>query len=160
MSDSEILLGEFRRTIDDRYRLSIPPELADQLHKEGAELVLAKERPGGLGLYNSTPWQGQLDKAVDWVADKVDAGKLGGQVDDLLTLGRLLSTRHCEVQLAGRGRLVIPEGFRDFLGVAPGDPVFVVGAAISVEIWNPPAWVSYLEDRMPEFRSLLTQLSE
>ena len=29
-------------------------------------------------------------------------------------LGRLLSTRHRNVRLAGRGRLVIPEGFRIF----------------------------------------------
>ena len=40
-------------------------------------------------------------------------------------LGRLLSTRHRTVQLAGRGRLLIPEGFREFLGVEPnGEALF------------------------------------
>ena len=74
-------------------------------------------------------------------------------------LGRLLSTRHKAVQLAGRGRLVIPEGFREFLAVEPGGEVLVVGAAVCVEIWNPPYWLKYLEAQMPKFRRLLNQLS-
>jgi len=74
-------------------------------------------------------------------------------------LGRLLSTRHRTVQLAGRGRLLVPEGFREFLGVEAGGDVLVVGAAVCVEIWKPQVWHSYLESRMPEFQHLLDQLS-
>jgi hypothetical protein len=28
-----------------------------------------------------------------------------------------------------------------------------------VEIWNPAAWIKYVQDRMPKFRALLSQLS-
>jgi MraZ protein len=74
-------------------------------------------------------------------------------------LGRLLSTRHKEVQLAGRGRLVLPEGFREFLGVEPGGEAMLVGAAVCVEIWQPEKWRIYVGEEMPAFRKLLDELS-
>jgi MraZ protein len=61
--------------------------------------------------------------------------------------------------LAGRGRLVIPEGFREFLGVEPRGEVIVVGAAVCLELWQPAAWFAHLETHMPEFRKLFDQLS-
>ena len=64
-----------------------------------------------------------------------------------------------EVQLAGRGRLVLPEGFREFLGVEPGGETMVVGAAVCVEIWHPERWSSYVGEEMPAFRQLLDRLS-
>ena len=74
-------------------------------------------------------------------------------------LGRMLSTRHKPIQLAGRGRLLIPDGFRDFLGVEPGGDVLVIGAAVCVELWRPDAFAAYVEKRMPRFRKLLEKLS-
>jgi MraZ protein len=70
----------------------------------------------------------------------------------------LLSTRHRPVQLAGRGRLVIPEGFREFLGVEPNGAVMIVGAAVCIEVWRPEAWHSQIGHEMPEFRGLLEKL--
>ena len=66
--------------------------------------------------------------------------------------------RHRGVQLAGRGRLVIPEGFREFLGVEPGGEVMVIGAALCVELWGPAAWLRYLAERMPAFHRLIAGL--
>lgn len=154
-----LLLGEFRRTLDERYRVSIPLELASLLTSEGSQCVLAKQRPGALSLWQRDPWEQQMSQGLDWVTSKMAAGKLEGQVDDLQQLGRLLSSRHCHLQLMGRGRLVIPEGFREFLGVAGGEAVMVVGAAVCVEIWHPQAWLDYLRAEMPQFRQLFGQLA-
>jgi MraZ protein len=153
------ILGEFQRTLDERYRLSIPSELGDLLVADSADCILAKERPGCLSLWNAQIWQEKLDQGVELIRQKMRAGKLEGKVSQVQLLGRLLSTRHRPVQLAGRGRLLIPEGFREFLGVEPGGEVLVVGAAVCVEIWNPPAWLKYLERRIPKFRRLFDQLS-
>ena len=43
------------------------------------------------------------------------------QVGLVQLLGRLLSTRHREVELSGRGRLLIPKSFREFLAVKPDE---------------------------------------
>ena len=157
-----LLLGEATRTLDDRYRLSLPSELVGGLVAGGADspqCLLAKERPGCLSLWNLERWQKHLDDGVALVKSKIEAGKLDGRVAEVQRLGRLLSTRHREVALAGRGRLVVPEGFRELLGVEPGGAVVLVGAAVCVEIWNPEHWAGTIGDEMPTFRQLFDQLS-
>lgn len=157
---NSFLLGEFRRLLDERYRVSIPASLADPLVEQGADCILAKERPGALSLWSAPQWQARLDVGVSLVENKMRAGRLEGRLDDVQRLGRLLSTRHTAVQLAGRGRLVIGEGFREFLGVEAGGEVMVVGAAVCVEIWQPAAWLQYLQEQMPDFGRLFNQLSQ
>ncbi|HTN74482.1 MAG TPA: MraZ N-terminal domain-containing protein [Pirellulaceae bacterium] len=153
------ILGEFRRTLDERFRLSVPSEVAEPLTASGAECILAKERPGCLSLWNAQAWQSKLQAGVQLVESKMQAGRLEGRIEEVQLLGRLLSTRHKPVELAGRGRLLLPEGFREFLGVEPGGEVVVVGAAICVELWRTDAWIKHLEERMPEFRKLFDNLS-
>lgn len=155
----DFLLGEFPRALDERYRLSIPAELADPLTVEGPECSLAKERPGCLSLWSAARWQAKHDASVELVKSKMRAGRLEGRLDEVQRLGRLLSTRHRNLQLGGRGRLVIPEGFREFLGVEPGGEVLIVGAAVCVELWHPQRWFAYLEEQMPEFRTLFDNLA-
>ena len=155
----EFILGEFPRTLDERHRLSIPLELADLLAADNGACILAKERPGCLSLWNSAAWQSRLDEGVELVKSKMRAGKLAGRLEEVQQFSRLLSTRHKTVQFAGRGRLSIPDGFREFLQVEQGGEVIVIGAGVCVEIWNPRAWLAHLESHMTEFRQLFDKLS-
>ncbi len=157
---SQFILGEQRRTLDERYRLSIPSEMGDLLAADSPDCFLAKERPGCLSLWSAGVWRSRLDEGVALIEQKMRAGKLEGRIAEVQRLGRLLSTRHAPVQLTGRGRLLIPEGFREFLGVEPGGEVMVIGAAVCVEIWRVEAWVSYLDKGIPKFRRLFEELSQ
>jgi MraZ protein len=155
----EFITGEFKRVLDDRFRLSLPAELGDKLTAASPQCMLTKERVGCLGLWNAEIWQARLEADVALVRGKLAAGKFHDQIGQLQLLGRLLSTRDTSVTLAARGRLLIPEGFREFLGVEPGGEVMVVGAGVSIEIWSTPAWLKYVQRRMPKFRKLLSHLS-
>jgi transcriptional regulator MraZ len=158
----DFLLGEYPRTLDERYRLTLPSELTQSFAPEigqNAQCILAKERSGCLSLWPADRWEEKLNAGVELVRAKMRSGRLEGRVEEVQMLGRLLSTRHRNVQLAERARLVIPEGFREFLGVEPGAEVIVVGAAVCVELWRPSAWFSHLESSIPEFRKLFDQLS-
>lgn len=156
---TNFLKGEFRRTLDERFRLSIPAELADPLLEQGNDCILAKERSGCLSLWNATQGSARIEADVQLVHSKIQAGRLEGRIDQVQLLGRLLSTRHRNVELAGRGRLLLPEGFREFLGVEAGGEVMVVGAAVCIELWRPDAWLAHLEEQMPDFRRLLDTLA-
>ena len=156
---NDLILGEFPRQLDERYRVSIPQEWVPPLIEANGMCTLAKERPGCLSLWNTRRSQDELDAGMDLVRGKIRAGKLEGRIDELQLLGRLLSTRQRTVKIAGRGRLLVPEGFREFLGVEQGGEILVVGAAICVEIWRPDAWVAYLEKRIPRFRRLFDSLT-
>jgi MraZ protein len=157
---AELILGEFTRTLDERYRLSLPSELLDPLMLGTSDAILAKERPGALSLWNASVWREKLDAGVALVHGKMRAGKLEGRWDEVQSLGRLLSTRQRSVALAGRGRLVLPEGFREFLGVEPGGDVALIGAGVCVEIWQPQAWLQFAATQMPEFRQLFDRLTQ
>ena len=156
----EFLLGEHPRTLDERWRISIPSEFADLLTAESADCILAKERPGCLSLWSARLWQARLDEGMELVNRKCGPGRLQEKIAEVQLLGRLLSTRHRTVQLAGRGRLLIPEGFREFLGVEPNGEVIILGAAVCIEIWQPPHGSNTSEHRMPKFRRLFDQLSK
>jgi MraZ protein len=155
-----LIVGEFRRSLDERFRLSLPSEWTDGgLLAEGGAWILAKERFGALSLWEAAIWQSRLDEALHLVRAKMDAGRLADRLEEVQRLGRLLSTRQVQVQLAGKGRLLLPTGFREFLGVEPGGEIVLVGAAICVEIWRPEAWLTYLAQHMADFGSLLDRLS-
>jgi len=158
-SSFQLLQGEFRRTVDERFRLSIPTELVEPLTVESSDCVITKERSGCLSLWSAAQAKSRLESGVQLIESKLLAGRLDGRIDQVQMLGRLLSTRNKNVQIADRGRLLLPEGFREFLRVEPGGEVMVIGAALCVEIWRPKAWIEYLEERMPQFRELLDELS-
>ena len=158
-SAADLLIGEFVRTLDERFRLAVPPELLYPLLADGPRLVLAKERAGCLSLWSAATWKPRLDAAVDVIRSKMQAGLLGQRVGQLQDIGRLLSTRQKTISLAGRGRLVLPEGFREFLGVEPGGDVMVVGAAVCVEVWQPAAWTAFVTAEMPGFRQRIDDLT-
>lgn len=160
MADSNLLVGEASRTIDDRYRLTLPPEMVAALGGDGCECLLAKERPGCLSLWPRERWQAKIDQGTDLVRAKIAAGRLDDRLNEVQTLGRLLSTRHRYVPLAGRGRLVVPDSFREFLGVEPGGEAMVVGAAVCVELWSIPAWNAYIGEQMPAFNELFDRLAD
>lgn len=159
-ADNEALcLGEWTRSLDERYRLSLPAEMVELLADEASECVLAKERPGCVSLWNPAQWQASMADGVDLVASKVQSGRLTDRISQVQMLGRLLSTRHRTVPVAGRGRIAIPESFRDFLEVEPGGNLMIVGAAVCVEIWHPRRWSEHIGEHMPEFRELFDQLA-
>jgi len=91
-----LLLGEATRTLDDRYRLSLPGELVRGLIEGDADsgaCLLAKERPGCLSLWNLARWQKQLECGMALVHSKLQAGKLDGRVSEVQQLGRLILNR-------------------------------------------------------------------
>ena len=155
----ELLVGEFVRTLDERHRIAIPAELAEPLLSQGDRCVIAKERDGCLSLWTSAVWEPRIASAVEVIRSKLTAGLLAHRVGEVQKLGRLLSTRHRPVTLAARGRLVLPEGFREFLGVQPGGDLVVVGAAVCVELWRPDAWQAFVAAEMPQFRDSFDQLT-
>lgn len=158
-SPESFLTGEWKRSLDDRFRLTLPQEMADAVTDEAGDSILAKERYGCLSLWRAVDWQKRIDDGVNLIRQKIQAGRMEERYSDVQRLGRLLSTRFKTVRLANRSRLVLPEGYREFLDVPASGDVMVVGAVICVEIWNPKAWQECLKQEMPEFGPLFKELS-
>ena len=106
----DLILGEFPRQLDERFRVSIPQEWVQPLVEADGFCTLAKERPGCLSLWNTRRSQDELDAGMALVRGKFRAGKhqcgtrrcqnLSGRVDTpLLHLG------HQHLPETGRGRI-------------------------------------------------------
>ena len=159
MAVDTFITGEERRTIDDRFRITLPPEMAELVADSDGKCILAKERAGCLSLWKAADWTKRIDDGVAILKLRIQAGKMESRWSEVQRFGRLLSTRSKTITLANRSRLLIPEGFREFLDVPVNQDVMIVGAAICVEIWNPTAWLETLRHDMPEFGPLFTDLS-
>ena len=159
LETQKLITGEFSRTVDDRYRLTLPNEFKEVFKPEAGKCVIVKEGPGHLSLWEESIWKQQHGKRIEMVRQRFETGYLAESMLDLQRLGRLLSTRYRHVQLAERGRLLLPEGFREFLAVEPKQEVMIIGAYFCIEIWHPQKWIQYVEGRIPKFRKLLDKLS-
>jgi MraZ protein len=159
MATETLITGEVKRTLDERFRLTLPPEMAEAISDDEGHTIIVKERAGCVSLWRAAEWQKRLDDGLAIIQQKIAAGRLQERWSEVQRMGRLLSTRARDVQLANRSRILIPEGFREFLNVQPGSEVMVVGAAVCVEIWNPAAWLELLNHDMPEFGPLFKDLS-
>lgn len=47
------ITGEVRRTVDERFRLTLPPEFAESISDDAGNVIVAKERTGCLSLWRS-----------------------------------------------------------------------------------------------------------
>lgn len=155
---SQLITGEHRRVYDDRYRIALPPELLDPLLGDSSDAVLAKEREGCLSLWHPQVWKLKVEDRVALVAQKMQLNLYDQDVAKVQRFTRLLSTRSRTVKLGQRGRLLVPEGFREFLSAEPNSEVLVVGAGLCVEIWNPRTWNEYLRQDIGEFNTLFKEL--
>lgn len=161
----ELFVGEWSRSLDERYRVSLPSDWAEALStgangaNDASQCTLAKERPGCVSVWRSEDWQHWLAEGLELVQGKIKSGRLARQGNEVQMLGRLLSTRHKTIPITGRGRISIPDSFREFLGVEPGGTLLVVGAATCIELWRPEAWGIHIGEHMPGFRELFEQLA-
>ncbi|QDT65522.1 division/cell wall cluster transcriptional repressor MraZ [Calycomorphotria hydatis] len=161
MPADTFLTGEIKRSLDERHRLSLPAEMALAAADDEGESILTKEKLGCLSLWPAKEWRAREEAGVELIRQKIAAGRMDQRWEDVQRLGRMLSTRSRTVKLANpnQSRLLIPEGFREFLGVPAGSEVMVVGAVVCVEIWNPEVWLKQLEEDMPSFTGLFRDMT-
>lgn len=160
MPSQNFITGELRRTVDERFRVALPAEMATAVTDEVGQTILVKERIGCLSLWRAAEWQKRLDDGLALIRQKIQTGRMEQRWAEIQRLGRLLSTRSRTVTLANRSRLLIPDECREFLGAEKNQDVVIVGAVICVEIWNPRAWLEILREEMPDFGPLLRELSD
>lgn len=156
------LRGEVLCTVDAHRRLTVRDPLAETLKAWQGESWLVKERPGALSLWPpDSKEEDRLETQLnDLIVSKMQHDLYRDRMGELLAFGRLMSTRRTQIELKGGPRLLLPKEFCDFLGVEAGGKVYVVGAAVCLEIWRPDAWVAFVEERIGDFRQMFDQLTK
>ena len=120
-----MFLGEYRHTLDDKGRITLPAKYRPQL---SSGLVLTAGIDRCVLVYSG--------EEFNRLAERVTALPLTGH--DAATLRRLLFGNAFDASLDKQGRVVLPEKLRQHAGIQAD--VVVAGVGKFVELWGPEEW--------------------
>ena len=120
--------GEYRHAVDGKGRIAVPARFRGQL-ADGA--VVARWLDSCLAIFPMTAW-GELAARV---------GSLPMVDPNARLLQRQLFSGALETELDGQGRVLVPQGLREFAGLEA--EALVLGSRDHAEIWAPARWTDY-----------------
>ena len=131
--------GQDKSSVDSNGRVKFSPRTnSDFMDKCGGEVVLHCLPEGALAVYPEDVYM-QMRRAESRPAEKAASSMVFRRT--LRRFGALSSSE----KISAQGRITIPAGFREMLGLTPGSEIVVVGAEIGVEIWSAERWQEELE---------------
>ena len=121
-----MFLGQYERSLDDKGRLAIPPELRAGL---GSGAVLTRSFDNCLCIYPAARWEA-LARAVDDLPQTRYEARI---------LARSLFGGAVPCEFDRQGRVAVPAFLREHAGLQ--NDVVIVGVYSRVEIWSREAWL-------------------
>lgn len=125
------LMGEFRHTIDEKGRLTLPARIREEL---GPVFVVTKGLDSCLFVY----------PAPEWAALEAKLRALPVTQKDARAFVRLFFAGAAECRPDAQGRVLLPTPLREYAGL--GREGVIVGVSSRVEVWQPEAWERYVRD--------------
>ncbi len=122
-----MFLGQYRHSLDDKGRLTIPAKYREEL-SNGAYLTQGFDQ--NLRLLTELAFRSVYDKLSQMNTTDPAARELR----------RLVFASASQVALDSVGRILIPQFLRDVAELA--NEVVIVGVGEAIEIWSPEAWGS------------------
>ena len=122
---SRSMIGNYNHNIDAKGRVIIPAKLRDAL---GRQFVMTIGFEECIYLYSIEEW--------DNFTEKLRA--LGNKKELARNIKRLFQANACDSEIDSQGRTLIPQSFRDELGL--DKEVVIVGNGEKAEIWSKDKW--------------------
>lgn len=140
-----LLTGEFRNTLDEKGRVSLPARMRGEL--PGTTLVLTQGVDACLWLFPPQQW--------DELSQKLMASTSLFQARSRLVQRRILAPAQ-EVEIDRLGRISIPQSLREWAGLSR--ECVILGISKYIEIWDASAYQQYLAENESEFLSAAEEL--
>ncbi len=140
-----MLIGEYKHTIDDKKRISLPSKFRSKI---GKKIIITRGLDKCLFLYPLTEWQ-KISKKI---------GELGMGQADRRGLNRFMLSGAIEVSVDSVGRILIPEYLKDFANIKT--KVVFAGVYNRIEIWDEIRWGQYTKKVMGEADDMAEKLGE
>jgi MraZ protein len=140
-----VFLGEFEHTIDDKGRVAIPARFREEL---GERFVLTRGFEQCLQAFPRTMWED--------LSAKIDRLPLGNP--QARTLRRMLFSPAAEVEIDRQGRILIPQGLREYAGLA--EEVLITGMSTYFELWSGERWRALQDELSSSGAAVAEQLAD
>ncbi|HNZ55616.1 MAG TPA: division/cell wall cluster transcriptional repressor MraZ [Candidatus Paceibacterota bacterium] len=125
-----MLIGEFKHTIDDKKRISVPANFRKEI---GRKVVVTRGLDNCLFLYTLEGWK----KVVEQLNTlPMTQGASRG-------FNRFIFGGAFEADIDTMGRILIPDHLRDFADLK--SKVVIVGLNDRVEIWDEKKWKDHID---------------
>ncbi len=132
--------GLDKAVVDANGRLRFNPKtVTDFMKRGGGEVVLHCVPEGALAVY---PEDVYLKMREDQLNPAEKASNSFVYRRELRRFGSMSQSE----SISSQGRITIPESYRQYAAIQPGQEVMVVGCEIGVEIWNLERWENEFND--------------
>lgn len=123
-----MLIGEYKHTLDDKKRISLPSKFRKEISKK---IVITHGLDQCLFIYSMNEWQK--------IAKKI--GELGMGQSDRRGFNRFILAGATETSIDSVGRILIPDHLRQFAKV--NSKVVFTGVYNRIEVWDEKTWELY-----------------
>jgi MraZ protein len=140
-----LLTGEFRNSVDEKGRLSLPAKLREEL--AGTQFVLTQGVDKCLWLFPPEQWETLSKKLMDSTSLF--------QARARLVQRRILAPAQ-EVEVDKLGRISVPQSLREWAGLSKD--CVILGITKYIEIWDAEEYRKYWDENESEFRAAAEEL--
>jgi MraZ protein len=140
-----MLIGEYKHTIDDKKRISLPSKFRKQV---GKKMIITRGLDKCLFIYPMQEWK-EISKKF---------GDLGLGQADRRGLNRFMLAGATEVSVDSVGRILIPEYLKEFANIK--SKVVFAGVYNRIEIWDETSWNKYTSKVMKEADDIAEKLGD
>jgi MraZ protein len=140
-----MLIGEYKHTIDDKKRISLPSKFRKQV---GKKMIITRGLDKCLFVYPLVQWQ-EISKKF---------GDMGIGQASRRGLNRFMLAGATEVSVDSVGRILIPEYLKDFANIKT--KVVFAGVYNRIEIWDESSWNKYTSKVMKEADDIAEKLGD
>jgi len=140
-----MLIGEYRYSIDDKKRVSVPARWQVEL---GKKVIVTRGLDGCLFLFSQKEWKKLVDKI-----SKLPLGQR-----DSRGFQRMMLSGAMEVSIDSLGRILIPDYLKKYADLKK--KVVIVGLYNHIEIWDETRWEEYQSRSEKEVGDMAERLSE
>lgn len=141
----ELLTGEFKNTLDDKGRVSLPSRLRSEL--PGSILILTQGVDRCLWLFAPEQWKNLSRKLMETTSPF--------QARSRLVQRRIIAPAQ-EVEIDKAGRIPVPQSLREFAALTRD--CVILGIDKYIEIWDAGQYRAYWEENEAEFRAAAEEL--
>ena len=141
----DMLIGEYRHTVDAKKRISVPSKFRKEL---GKKVVVTKGLDSCLFVYTFKEWE----KVVK------ELKELPWRRSDTRGFNRFMFSGAVEVEIDSLGRILVPDFLKEFAALK--DKVVFIGVNDRLEIWNEKHWDTYKSHIEKQADSLAEKLGK
>ncbi|MBU6390556.1 division/cell wall cluster transcriptional repressor MraZ [Patescibacteria group bacterium] len=123
-----MLIGEYKHTIDDKNRLSLPAKFRQEM---GKKMILTKGLDKCVAIFTEKEWKK--------IAEKLSDGSM--LAADNRSFNRFMFSGALEATVDSLGRVLVPDFLKEWAGLKT--KVSVIGVQSRVEIWNEETWTAH-----------------